>query len=199
MRVLIIAIVSLISFKAQSFEHRAGLTLGLAPIEDEQATTMALDYQALFELFNLGPGTLSVGAGIRATRISASSFPIYKDSELIEEVSVTSLNAAFYSEYKLNNVRAGFNIDLIGSSFGSSSDIKDSDEEVNPNGNNYLGGTSADEGTLNSELWLGYQISNILLRAGSAHIVTHYTGKNPEGDKRQRFFDSYFVSAQWIF
>lgn len=179
---------------AYGFENHVGLNLGLANLESESIKTFAVDYHILHKVLDSDFGSFFIGTGLRATRINADSFPIYKDLEFLENVYVTSLNAAFYSEYRYNKIRAGFNIDLIGSSFGEKSDVKNSSEKVAPNANNYLAGSTADEGTLNSEVWVGHDFDGYTLKIGSAHIVTHYNGENPIGKKRHRFFDSTFIS-----
>jgi hypothetical protein len=188
-------------FSTASFaaENKVGLALGMAQVEEESVHSIALDYQYLFEGATLGSGVLKIGPGVRYTRISSDKFAIYKDDEYLENMAVNAFNLALYTEYALKKIVFGFNIDLFGFSTGSVSDIKGTNDDTSPANQNLFQGGSADQGTLNSEFWAGYRADQWLFRGGIAHFVTEYKGDNPEGDKRQRFFNSLFLGAAFYF
>jgi len=184
---------------AIALEHRLGTSLGLGRVKSETVKTFALDYHLLTNIHKSAYGDFKVGSGVRVTHVSSNDLPIYRSVEAIEDVSLTAANIALYTEYNYLKYFLGFNIDFIGTTFGNDSKVEGSVNKVGPSKfNNFRGGDN-DVGSLNSEFWAGYKFDKTLIRAGLSHQVIQYDGSNPKGDKRQRFFDVLFISAQWCF
>jgi hypothetical protein len=105
-------------------------------------------------------------------------------------MKVAALNIAFFSQYKRGNFKAGFNIDLVGGSTGSDALI---DGTFNKLSHlkllTFYWVEKKDKGFLNSEFWIGYKN----FRLGTSHIATEYDGL-PTTGKRQKFYDTYFLS-----
>ena len=194
-------LVFLLAFNAYSFaqNQKVGITLGAGSLEGEAVNVNAIDYQYFLQNFSLFQGKLRYGFGPRISTISANKFALYEDEEFVEDVALTLANIAFYSEFQLQDLILGFNIDLLGITSGKSGTIEDTNEEVDPIKTNLLLWAENDKGSLNSEFWLGYHFDNVTLRGGLAHIVLEYEGDKPTNEKRQRFFDTFFLSAQYSF
>jgi hypothetical protein len=185
-----------LSVNAFAFEHKIGLTTGQGQVVGEAVSSTSIDYHLIREADLIK--NFYYGFGARYTRLQSNAFAIYKDSEVLNDLSVDALNIAIYSEYRIKKFKLGFNIDVFGQTFGSDSTLNGGSTELSPVSSNILLGGENDEGTLNSEFFLGYQVSDsIALRGGIAHIVTHFQGDNPKGEKRQRFFDVFFLSVQF--
>lgn len=105
------------------------------------------------------------------------------DSFLLKKPGIYALNAMINLGYKLNStLKLGFNIDLVGVSFGSrrqgnyinGQQSKIVNAKVTPF--NVLLISDNDQGSLNSELYGDYTISDRwLLRAGFQFLFTEYT------------------------
>jgi long-subunit fatty acid transport protein len=112
---------------------------------------------------------------------------------------ISSVNLALFSAYRLHQKWAvGFNIDLIGLSFGprrESSDFSNGFDGA-PTRFNVFKGAENDVGTLNSEVWIGYFLNpNLVLKSGIAHFVGEYetTQSQSGGNNRFRRFNNLLI------
>ena len=105
------------------------------------------------------------------------------DSFFIGKPQINALNISFNSEYVVSKKWSlGFNIDLIGFSFGASktgtyiNNGKTSLVGANPTSFNILLISDNDKGSLNSEIFARYQLnSKWSLRGGTAFLFNEYT------------------------
>ena len=145
---------------------------------------------------------LELGIGGRYTAFFGSDYttnPVIDTEQeiIIQNPMVHAVNISFFSSYKLtNSLMMGFNIDLLGLSFGPARPSSDFSNgfDGSPTQLNIFKGASNDEGTLNSEFWLGYLVSSkILLKAGFAHFVGEYetTQSQTDGNNRFRKFNNF--------
>lgn len=113
----------------------------------------------------------------------ADDIPANIDSFFVGKTQINSLNISFNSEYTLSNkLSVGFNIDLLGISFGANKN----GTYIN-NGNNSIVGSKPttvnvllisdnDLGSLNSEFFIRYKINNKWsLRGGTSFLFNEYT------------------------
>lgn len=194
-----IVFICLFSLSIFAQDNKIGVTYGIGAVEGESVTVSAIDYQRFLKDFSLLGGKLKLGVGARVSFVSSDEFAIHNDDEIIEDVNLTATNLAVYTEYQLDNLVVGFNIDIFGVTSGDESDFQNSSESESPVSNNILLGGDNDSGTLNSEFWLGYNFAPFTIRGGLAHVVIEYEGDNPKNEKRQKFFDTFFLSAQYNF
>jgi hypothetical protein len=133
----------------------------------------------------------------------ATKFTINNSKVLIDDISNYSINLfaglEYISKYKL---LAGFNIDLIGGTFGTRSYKTINAEPVyaiNPEGINMLLGGSNDKGSLNSEFYLGYRFNdNITLKAGVSHYLLTLEYSNSAGKgTTQSFINIPFAKIEY--
>jgi hypothetical protein len=176
-----------------SFSIYAGeisITAGTGTLEGEDVHSFALDYKVPMKKFKAVGGEVTIGPGIRLSHFNSSRFFINDDAnEYLAGMKVAALNIAFFSQYKRGNFKAGFNIDLVGGSTGSDALIDGTSTTISPKTFNLLLGGEKDKGFLNSEFWIGYKN----FRLGTSHIATEYDGL-PTAGKRQKFYDTYFLS-----
>ena len=110
---------------------------------------------------------------------------------------LNAINLGLYTDYSITeNVLIGFNIDLVGFSFGAEKEgvveptlvgigITDT---AKPTSFNALLVGNNDLGTLNSEFWIGYRIaSNIMVRGAFSYLFTEYTTDGEYEDDNDRF------------
>ena len=114
---------------------------------------------------------------------------------------LNAVNLGLYTEYSITeNVLVGFNIDVIGFSFGAEKDgtVYDnaavdgltiiSSTSAKPTSFNALLVGNNDIGTLNSEFWIGYKIaSNLLVKGAFSYLFTEYTTEGQYQDGNDRF------------
>jgi hypothetical protein len=133
----------------------------------------------------------------------ATKFTINNSKVLIDDISNYSINLfaglEYISKYKL---LVGFNIDLIGGTFGTRSYKTINAEPVyaiNPEGINMLLGGSNDKGSLNSEFYLGYRFNdNITLKAGVSHYLLTLEYSNSAGKgTTQSFINISFAKIEY--
>ena len=192
----LLSFIFLISY-CYAIDKRVDFSAGVGEVEGTNVSVQSSSFYFLKQVYKTQEITLKLGTGLRWNRITASEFAIYKNQEIIEDLNLNSYNIALYSEANYDNWAAGFNIDLIGSTEGDKSSINSSEEK--PTSFNMFRGGSNDEGTLNSEFWIGRKLNQLMLRVGLSHAVIQFEGDNPENEKRQRFFDSFFASLNWTF
>ncbi len=107
----------------------------------------------------------------------------YVDSVFLGSVQINALNIALGFGYSLSSkFSVGFNIDAIGVSFGSTKQgayikyLQRANTAASPTVFNVLLVDVNDRGTLNSELFARYQVSEKwLLKIGLQHVFTEYT------------------------
>ncbi len=157
--------------------------------------TLALSYNYIWLLgkqkkFEIGTGArlTSYSGGTSRYFFSAPASIVSSGSEYIDTVSVTSptvysLNVLLNVGYRFTDrIAIGFNIDVIGGSFGSEklgtymSGSTNTTVPVKPTSFNLLGGNNNDHGSLNSTLFVRYKINDKLaVKAGAQHLFTEYT------------------------
>lgn len=130
------------------------------------------------------------------------------DSVLFETAQVNSINVSFNSGYNLTEkLFLAFNIDLIGFSFGASRSgryFEGNTGEVTtakPTAFNVLLISDNDIGSLNSELFARYKLSNSLgIKAGLQFLFTEYTTESqvqqlPQANDRFRNKSAMFTAG----
>jgi hypothetical protein len=116
----------------------------------------------------------------------AADFTFNDKPAYIDDLSNYSLNLfaglEYISPYKF---LVGFNIDLIGGTFGTRSFKtlgSDPVYSVHPEELNLFKGGTSDQGSLNNELYLGYRFNeNITLKAGLSRYLISINYSNPQG------------------
>jgi len=112
----------------------------------------------------------------------ADDIPANIDSFFVGKTQINSLNISFNSEYTLSKkLSVGFNIDLLGFSFGASkngtyiNNGKNSIVGSKPTSFNVLLISDNDIGSLNSEFFIRYKLNNKWsLRGGTSFLFNEY-------------------------
>ncbi|AMS26743.1 hypothetical protein AEM51_06630 [Bacteroidetes bacterium UKL13-3] len=132
-----------------------------------------------------------------------STYTINNQQTTIDDISSYSVNVMFGFEYiSKRKLLFGFTIDALGVNTGTRSFKTigtDPIYKINPEYTNILLGASNDRGTLNSEFYLGYRLSEFIsLKAGLAHylITLEYSNINGKGCV-QSFSNIPFVQLQY--
>ena len=175
------------------------LALGAGQVEGKGVSIRTIGFHSFHDDLSLFSGKFSYGWGMRGSLINANEFAIYKEDEVLEDVLLSAYNIGLYTQYQQEKYLLGLNIDIFGFTMGNDSDIKGTNNSESPIDINILLGGKNDQGTLNSEFWIGYQFNKLVLRGGLSHVVIEYEGDNPKNEKRQRFFDAFFLAAQYTF
>jgi hypothetical protein len=150
-----------------------------------------------------------VGVGLRLTSFfgsnldfitappDLSSKPETVDTIQFKKVQTNALNLGIHLQYSLRKLDIGFNIDVLGLTFGASqSGIVDAPNNLLDNTTqtakltavNLLLVGDRDKGTLNSELYARYWLKpNIGLRAGASFQFLEYTTDNVIAYDNKRF------------
>lgn len=112
-----------------------------------------------------------------------------------------ALNLMLGVQYNLSAFFAGFNIDVVGFNLAAK------DYALNRAGVSYAGETKSlnllkigfnDIGSLNSEFYVGYLISeNLSARLGYSHTFSHYASKDGVNPDAKLFFDLFFVNVSY--
>ncbi len=105
------------------------------------------------------------------------------DTVLVNSPSIYSLNLMLNFGYRFTKkISAGFNIDLIGGSFGNEKlasyigGVNSSPAPVRPTSFNLLQGDNYDHGNLNSTFFVRYHINpQLAVKAGVQHLFSEYT------------------------
>lgn len=114
---------------------------------------------------------------------------------------LNAVNLGLYTDYSITeNILVGFNIDVIGFSFGGEKEGAVYDEtsiagltiidntSAKPTSFNLLLVGDNDIGTLNSEFWIGYRIaSNVMVRGAFSYLFTEYTTEGQYQEDNDRF------------
>jgi hypothetical protein len=119
-------------------------------------------------------------------------------SFFVENSQANAINLGLYTDYSITeNILVGFNIDVVGFSFGGEKNgIVQTNELLNPivadtakpTSFNLLLVGDNDIGTLNSEFWIGYRIaSNVMVRGAFSYLFTEYTTNGQYQDDNDRF------------
>lgn len=114
---------------------------------------------------------------------------------------LNAINLGLYTDYSITEkLVVGFNIDVVGFSFGKEKTGSVYDERVidrltlidntsaKPTSFNALLVGDNDRGTVNSEFWIGYRVtSNIMLKGAFSYLFTEYTTEGQYQDDNDRF------------
>ncbi len=144
-------------------------------------------------------------AGIRQSLAYGAAEFIFNDQEAwIDDLSNYSINIMGGFEYLSNRkFSAGLTIDLIGASVGTRSyKTVDTDPvyKVNPEGLNVFMGGDNSKGTLNSELYLGYRVSEQLtakIGVTRYHLGLLYSNTKTPSTSAGTFLTMPFVHLQY--
>lgn len=129
--------------------------------------------------------------------------PGCSDTILVSPEAKTNhaVNLMLGLQYNLSGFFAGFNIDIAGFNLSSN------DYALNRAGVSYAGETKSfnllkigfnDIGSLNSEFYVGYLISeNLSTRLGYSHTFSHYAAKDSVNPDAKLFFDLFFVNVSY--
>lgn len=159
------------------------------------------------EFFTTAPAKLVKGEAGPAA-LFKEPIPANIDSVLLPTARVYSLNAMLHIGYNFSEkFGVGFNIDVIGASFGGSTSgtyyagTVSTPVTASPSGFNLLLVGENDLGTLNSEFFVGYRINEkMMLKAGIQHIFMEYTTSQavqqfPEPNDRFRITPTIFCAG----
>lgn len=134
----------------------------------------------------------------------AKTFEVNKQQTLIDDLSTYSINLMagleYVSKYKLT---AGFNIDLLGGTIGTRSYKtvgKDPVYAIKTQDVNLLKGGESDEGSLNSEFYIGYKFnSKSQVKVGIVHygMGLLYSNKSIAETKTLEFVTMPFIAFQY--
>ncbi len=133
----------------------------------------------------------AVGSGLRMTYFSEKDKPFVgvekqfstTSIRVFPRASMTAFNIPLIAEYNGKKIIAGFNIDLIGLTFGKKRDslsvkgfIGRTDSlSVKPTTLNFLMGS---QGTTNNEVYVGFKLQEeIIIRAGLSFLFTRYDAR----------------------
>lgn len=182
----------LITTHAFAYYGQAEFTAGQASVEGDPMNSYTGSLGFYEDKFY---GSFGWGLGVRLSRYTASEYqPSSKRTEALKDINLMSTNIFGQIHYDMNNWKFGFNLDLIGSSSGDASTILGSSNEVNPVTNNIFLYGKNDKGSLNSQLFARYNLDQWFLKAGLAHTVVEYEDDFlGDDERRQRFFDSFFI------
>ncbi len=186
------------------WEKRIGITGAFG----EGATSMTLGFSHLYGFgssrrFKLGYGVrLSSFFGSDREFTAAPPDLASEDNPQIftpESSQTNAINLGIYTDYSITeNVLIGFNIDLVGFSFGAEKEggvvvepaltPASFPDTAKPTSFNALLIGDNDLGTLNSEFWIGYRIaSNVMVRGAFSYLFTEYTTEEKYQDDNDRF------------
>jgi len=179
--------------------------------------TVAVSWNHLLAVL---PGRLEVGLGARLTTFRATGPLVFRTGDpglirddrvnrlIISDPWVTSLNAQLLAVVRIaGGLEAGFDIDLVGYSFGPgrTGDYEATDptfagpRKARVSAFDLLLFDIRDRGQLNSEFFLGYRLDPVwTVRGGLSHVATEYRTVEPlDGGNRRfrRFTNQWFVGV----
>ncbi|GEM_PF-3529387 len=206
MKMFLSIIFSLFTLNIIAASNTVDLAFGVGSIDPNRETLTAIsikanrNYQLDLEnkIFN---GDIILGGGIRATNYRSDLYQTQSDiNEVVESISITSFNLLLESQIKWEKIFVGFNIDILGYSFQRSSRIQNTNIDIKNVSFNLLRGGENDKGTLNSQLYMGYQFDSIYTRVGLSHSAIEFEGQvvNSTVD-RQNFVDTFFLAVGYPF
>ncbi|MCF8059274.1 MAG: hypothetical protein K9K67_08260 [Bacteriovoracaceae bacterium] len=204
MKTLIKVVLYLISLNSNAATNYADLSFGLGSVDPNKELLTAIsakvnrNYQIEKKLFE---GDILLGGGIRATNYRSNLYQTQTDHiEVIEKVSVTAFNLMFESLVKWEKVFVGLNIDFIGFSLKGTSRIQNTNKEISNSSFNLLRGGENDKGTLNSQIFVGFQFDSFYTRVGLSHSAIEFEGQvTNSAAERQNFVDVLFVGIGYLF
>lgn len=183
-------------------------------------TTAAYEYNwgvGQKKAFRLGAG-IRMSAFFGGTKYYRSAPPeLYNDDEKADSIYIVERpqqnNIALYisAAYRIKQkVELGFNIDVIGYSFGAEKMITYVNryqtlelKYAKPNSLSLLLVDANDRGMVNSQFWIGYQINNQwAIRGGVSHLFTEYktNRKGPQNNDRFRGVNNIpFLAVRYAF
>jgi hypothetical protein len=204
MKILINIIFTFLIPNILAASSSADISFGLGSIDPNRETLTAIsvkinrNYKLEEKIFN---GVLILGGGIRATNYRSSFYQTQSGIvEVVERFRINSFNLLLESQIKWEKIFIGFNIDVLGYSFQRESTIQNSNSVIRNVKFNLLRGGKNDKGTLNSQIYLGYQIDSVYTQVGLSHSAIEFEGKvaNSTVD-RQNFVDTLFLEVGYQF
>lgn len=204
MKTLIKVVLYLISLNSNAATNYADLSFGLGSVDPNKELLTAIsakfnrNYSIEKKLFE---GDILFGGGIRATNYRSNLYQTQADHiEVIEKVSVAAFNLMLESLIKWDKVFVGLNIDFIGFSLKGTSRIQNTNREISNSSFNLLRGGENDKGTLNSQIFVGFQFDSFYTRVGLSHSAIEFEGQvTNSAVERQNFVDVLFVGIGYLF
>ncbi len=167
------------------------------------------------QLFGLGAKKrFKIGAGVRLTSLFASNLdyitapasltskPETIDTINFAKTQANALNVSLQVQYSFKKLDIGFNIDALGASFGaaqtglvaaSGSALNKTNQSAKLTGFNLLLVGDNDRGSLNSEFYVRYWLTEkIGIRGGGSFIFTEYTTDKVIASDNSRFRNKSF-------
>ena len=149
--------------------------------------------------FSAAPPDLAAEENPQFFFVGETPFPMSNDKPSNSQLN--AINLGIYTDYSItDNLLIGFNIDVIGFSFGAEKEgaVYDNtsidgmtlvnNTSATPTNFNLLLVGNNDKGTLNSEFWIGYRIaSNVMVRGAFSYLFTEYTTEGQYKDNNDRF------------
>ncbi|WP_291724151.1 hypothetical protein [Bernardetia sp.] len=190
--------------ETQPWEKRIGITGAFG----ESSTSLTAGFS---HLYGFGSSRrFKLGYGIRLSsffgsdrKFSAAPPDLASEDNpqvfITESSQLNAINLGLYTDYSVTeNLLLGFNIDIVGFSFGGEKDgvvivepaitgvgVPDT---AKPTSFNLLLVGNNDIGTLNSEFWIGYRIaSNVMIRGAFSYLFTEYTTEGQYQDDNDHF------------
>lgn len=204
MKILIKVVLYLIALNSMAATNYAELSFGLGSVDPSKESLTAIsakfnrNYPIEKKLFE---GDILLGGGIRATNYHSNLYQTQADHiEVIEKVSVAAFNLMLESLIKWEKVFVGLNIDFIGFSLKGTSRIQNTNREISNSSFNLLRGGENDKGTLNSQIFVGFQFDSFYTRVGLSHSAIEFEGQvTNSAAERQNFVDVLFVGIGCLF
>ncbi|WP_186648712.1 hypothetical protein [Fluviispira vulneris] len=165
---------------------------------DGQSSSYSIFFYQHFKL-NSPLDKINIGYIIRFSNFNSARDLFYSDSSSSERTAdksiqimspnVYSLNAGVSANAELfNNIGLGFNLDILGHSFGSTKYIVNSTIQAKPSPLNLFLYNINDLGSLNSEFYLYYLLNDqIFFRTGLSHYFSEYLTETPLVDNCKKF------------
>lgn len=112
------------------------------------------------------------------------------DTIRVNQSSVIYLNAKFALQYSIRRIDVGFDIDVMGLSFGNTQKAQFRIQTINtkPRLTNFLLIGDNDRGSINSEFYVRYWLNlRTAIRAGLSYQFIEYNSENPLDNNNDRF------------
>lgn len=204
MKIFIIIFLSLVAMDTMAASNSAELSIGLGRIDpnDQSLLNLSVAFKRSYELERkLFDGDILIGGGLRATNYSSDLYQTHSDNnETLQGINLTSFNLMVESQLRWEKFFIGFNIDFLGFSLKNQSKIQNTNTEVTNASFNLLRGGEKDKGTLNSQLFLGYNFDHFYTKIGLSHSAIEFEGSvTGTAVDRQNFVDTFFVGIGYRF
>ncbi len=211
-----IAFLSTTSFAQNSYLSKleVDFTVGTA----NQNFASALMIQRIHRINLVKKLQFGVGYGLRYTAnalsnrsFTASPEKFPSDDRLaISSGTIHSLNANLHLQISWGKFEAGFNIDVAGLGFGgtqtgsySVAGVEQSQETAKPTPFNLLRGASRDIGSLHSERYVRYWVTDKLgVKLALGHLFGEYTTDrelNLDNDRFRTIYDPFIIGVTYRF